>query len=81
MRAEQHRGSDRVHVDRPAFAGPLRIVPLSSLTTEVLSHTALRVAAKRGRLRAVIQHGQWYSTKQWVGEYEASRYKRGATST
>ncbi len=69
----------RVSIDRfllPALAGPLRLVPLSSLATKQLSQVALAVAAKRGRLRAVIQHGQWYSTRQWVAEYRTSRYKR-----
>jgi len=71
--------SVRASIDRfllPALAGPMRLVPLSALASEGLSQIALGVAAKRGRLRAMIQHGQWYSTKQWVDEYRASRYKR-----
>ena len=73
----------RTSVDRfllPALAGPLRLVPLSALATRELSRVALAVAAKRGRLRAVIQHGQWYSTRQWVDEYRTSRYKRAGRS-
>ncbi len=69
----------RTSIDRfllPALAGPLRLVPLSSLASRDLSQVALAVAAKRGRLRALIQHGQWYSTKQWVTEYRDSRYRR-----
>ena len=79
--AELLARSVRVSIDRfllPALAGPLRLVPLSALATKQLSPVALRVAAKRGRLRAIIQHGQWYSTRQWVSEYRASRYKRMA---
>jgi fido (protein-threonine AMPylation protein) len=74
--------SVRVSIDRfllPALAGPLRLVPLSALATKQLSQVALAVAAKRGRLRAIIQHGQWYSTRQWVAEYSESRYKRTAS--
>jgi hypothetical protein len=41
-----------------------------------LSGNALAVAAKRGRLRAVRRTDQWYSTRQWVEEYKARRYKR-----
>jgi len=60
----------------PGLAGPQRLVPLRSLADSVLSHNALAVAAKRGRLRAVRRTDQWYSTKQWVDQYKASRYKR-----
>lgn len=60
----------------PGLAGPHRLVPLRSLADSVLSGNALAVAAKRGRLRAVRRTDQWYSTKQWVQEYKASRYKR-----
>lgn len=77
--AEMLSRSVRASIDRfllPALAGPMRLVPLSALASEGLSQIALGVAAKRGRLRAMIQHGQWYSTKQWVDEYRASRYKR-----
>jgi fido (protein-threonine AMPylation protein) len=60
----------------PALAGPQRLVPLSALTTPKLNGPALRLAAERGRLRAQRQGGRWYSTKQWVDEYVASRYAR-----
>lgn len=66
-------------VDRfllPALAGPLRLVPISSLATELLSHNALLTAAKRGRLRAIRERSQWYSTRRWVEDYVASRYRR-----
>ena len=80
--AEMLARSVRVSIDRfllPALAGPLRLVPLSALASRQLSQVALAVAAKRGRLRAIIQHGQWYSTRQWVAEYRTSRYKRRAS--
>lgn len=60
----------------PALAGPLRLVPISALADELLSHNALQTAAKRGRLRAIRERSQWYSTRRWVEEYVASRYKR-----
>lgn len=69
----------RESIDRfllPALAGPMRTVPLSALATKRASKIALTSAAKRGRLQAIIQNGQWYSTKQWVDEYLASRHQR-----
>lgn len=61
----------------PKLAGPLSVVPLAALAdTAGLSHSALLAAAQRGRLRAHKYGGAWYSTTQWVKEYEASRYKR-----
>jgi fido (protein-threonine AMPylation protein) len=60
----------------PALAGPQRLVPLSALTTPSLNGPAMRLAAERGRLRAQRQNGRWYSTRQWVDEYVASRYSR-----
>ena len=77
--AEMLARSVKNSIDRfllPAFAGPLRLVPLTALADGLLSHNALGVAAKRGRLRAIRQRDQWYSTRQWVDEYKASRYKR-----
>lgn len=62
----------------PAIAGPARLVPLPALATERLSANALRVAAVRGRLKAAkAADGTWRSSRSWVEEYEASRYKRG----
>lgn len=61
----------------PAVAGPARLVPLPALVTEKLSADALRVAAIRGRLKAAkAADGTWRSSRGWVDEYEASRYKR-----
>jgi Fic family protein len=60
----------------PALAGPLRLVPISALADGTLSHNALLTAAKRGRLRAIRERSQWYSTRRWVDEYQESRYRR-----
>jgi Fic family protein len=61
----------------PALAGPEQLVPLPALAAERLSPNALRVAAVRGRLRAVkAPDGSWRSSRAWVDEYVASRYKR-----
>ncbi|WP_345352360.1 Fic family protein [Actinoallomurus liliacearum] len=61
----------------PAVAGPARLVPLAALSAPDLSENALRVAAIRGRLRAVKgDDGIWRSNKNWVDQYRANRYKR-----
>ncbi len=63
----------------PAVAGPGRLVPLAALASERISHSALRTAAIRGRLQATRgADGQWRSTTNWVEEYLATRYVRGA---
>jgi hypothetical protein len=60
----------------PAVAGPARLVPLPALATDGLSANALRVAAIRGRLKAAkAADGTWRSSRTWVEEYEATRYK------
>jgi Fic family protein len=61
----------------PAVAGPARLVPLPALATDELSANALRVAATRGRLKAAkAADGTWRSSRVWLDEYVASRYKR-----
>ncbi len=61
----------------PATAGPARLVPLPALATPLLSANALRVAATRGRLQAAkAADGTWRSSRVWVDEYVATRYKR-----
>ena len=61
----------------PAVAGPARLVPLPALATEKLSANALRVAAIRGRLQAAkAADGTWRSSRAWVDEYVATRYRR-----
>jgi hypothetical protein len=62
----------------PSLAGPLSVVPLAGLADPELSKSALIAAAQRGRLRANKYGGNWYSTRQWVDEYKASRYSRAA---
>ncbi len=61
----------------PAIAGPARLVPLPALATEQISANALRVAAIRGRLKAAkAADGTWRSSRTWVDEYLATRYRR-----
>ena len=61
----------------PAVAGPARLVPLPALATPLLSANALRVAAGRGRLQATkAADGTWRSSRTWVDEYTAQRYRR-----
>lgn len=66
----------------PAVAGPARLVPLPALATAELSADALRVAAIRGRLKAArAADGTWRSSRTWVDEYIADRYKRSSRAT
>jgi cell filamentation protein, protein adenylyltransferase len=61
----------------PAVAAPARLVPLPALATGRQSANALRVAAVRGRLRAVKgPDGTWRSSRGWVDDYVASRCRR-----
>lgn len=61
----------------PAIAGPARLVPLAALADARASADALRVAAARGRLQATRgADGHWRSTRNWVDEYLAARYRR-----
>jgi Fic family protein len=64
----------------PNLAGPLSVVPLAGLADEELSRAALVGAAQRGRLKANKYGGNWYSTRQWVDEYKASRQPGRALS-
>jgi hypothetical protein len=61
----------------PAVAGPARLAPLPALATKDISANALRVAATRGRLQASkASDGSWRSTRAWVDEYLAGRYRQ-----
>lgn len=61
----------------PAIAGPARLVPLGALATDAMNAATLRVAANRGALQATKgADGQWRSSRLWVDEYAANRYKR-----
>ncbi|MPZ63028.1 MAG: Fic family protein [Propionibacteriales bacterium] len=63
----------------PAVAGPVKLVPLTALASDDITENALRVAATRGRLRAVKgDDGTWRSSKNWVDQYLANRYKRNS---
>jgi Fic family protein len=61
----------------PAVAGPNQLVPLASLASKEHTLISLRVAIERGRLKGQRSgDGQWRSTRAWLDEYLASRYKR-----
>jgi Fic family protein len=61
----------------PAVAGPRRLVPLASLANKGQSVFMLRAAIERGRLKAQkAPDGQWRSSRAWVDEYVASKYRR-----
>jgi hypothetical protein len=61
----------------PAVAGPHRLVPIVALVTKTQSVFTLRAAIERGRLKAQKgADGQWRSTRAWVDEYVASKYRR-----
>lgn len=63
----------------PAVAGPARLVPLTALATGEITANALRTAAARGRLQASRgPDGQWRSSRRWVDDYLAGRYRREA---
>jgi hypothetical protein len=63
----------------PAIAGPARLVPIVALACPEISANALRSAAVRGRLQATRgADGQWRSSRNWVDEYLANRYRREA---
>ena len=60
----------------PAMSGRVKLVALEALVAEDASHTALRQAAERGRLRAIKDgSGIWRSSRAWVSEYKKSRYE------
>lgn len=61
----------------PAIAGPVHLVPLAALAGSAITPSALRVAANRGRLQATRgSDGEWRSSRKWVDEYLASRFRR-----
>ncbi|RLL67493.1 Fic family protein [Streptomyces sp. Z26] len=65
----------------PAVAGPVKLVPLAALATDGISENALRVAAARGRLRAVkAENGSWRSSRKWLEQYVESKYQRTSKS-
>lgn len=61
----------------PNIAGPVRLVPLSSLAGERVSYDALRQAARRGRIAAELSSdGTWRSSRHAVRAYLESRHRR-----
>jgi Fic family protein len=61
----------------PNVAGPVRLVPLTALADREFSVIALRRAAQRGRLDAVLgSDGIWRSSRKAVDAYRAAKHKR-----
>lgn len=68
---------DNLHRLIPNIAGPAKFVPLEALADEEISLVALKQAAVRGRLHAIIgSDGRYRSSRAALDEYKASRYKR-----
>jgi hypothetical protein len=56
---------------------PETMVPLAALADDRMSADALKMAARRGRLRALQDDtGRWRSTPEAVDAYLASKYVR-----
>ncbi len=69
---------DSLHRLIPDIAGPAKFVPLEALVDDELSLSALRQAATRGRLDAILGPDRRYrSSRAAVDAYKASRYRRG----
>lgn len=68
---------DNLHRLIPNIAGPAKYVPLEALADEEFSLAALRQAASRGRLEAIIgPDGRYRSSRAAIEEYKASKYTR-----
>ncbi len=68
---------DNLHRLIPNIAGPAKYVPLEALADEEFSLAALKQAAGRGRLEAIIgQDGRYRSSRAAVEAYRASKYRR-----
>ncbi|MDO8963103.1 MAG: Fic family protein [Coriobacteriia bacterium] len=69
---------DNLHRLIPDIAGPAKYVPLDALVDEEFSLAALKQAAGRGRLEAIIgTDGRYRSSRAAVEAYKASKYSRG----
>jgi len=69
---------DNLHRLIPNIAGPAKFVPLEALVDEEFSLAALKQAAGRGRLEAIIgADGRYRSSRAAVEAYGASKYSRG----
>lgn len=68
---------DNLHRLIPNIAGPAKYVPLEALVDEEFSLLALRQAASRGRLEAILgPDGRYRSSRAAVEVYKASKYSR-----
>jgi Fic family protein len=68
---------DNLHRLIPNIAGPAKYVPLEALADEEFSLAALKQAAGRGRLEAIIgTDGRYRSSRAAVEAYKASKYSR-----
>ncbi len=69
---------DILHRLIPNIAGPAKYVPLEALADEEFSLAALKQAAGRGRLEAIIgTDGRYRSSRAALDAYRASKYLRG----
>ena len=72
---------DNLHRLIPNIAGPAKYVPLEALVDDEFSLVALKQAASRGRLEAIIGNdGRYRSSQAALMEYKASKYSRGERS-
>lgn len=70
---------DNLHRLIPSIAGPAKYVPLEALADADFSLSALKQAAGRGRLEAIIDsQGHYRSSRAAVERYKASKYSRGS---
>lgn len=68
---------DNLHRLIPNIAGPAKYVPLEALADDEFSLVALKQAATRGRLEAVLgPDGRYRSSRAAVEDYKASKYMR-----
>jgi Fic family protein len=67
---------DSLHRLIPSIAGPVKFVPIETLSDNEISVIALRRAAQRGRLEAILDdQGRWRSSRVAVEEYKRSRQR------
>jgi len=71
---------DNLHRLIPNIAGLAKYVPLEALVDDEFSLAALKQAAGRGRLEAIIgADGRYRSSRAALKAYKASKYKRGGS--
>lgn len=70
---------DNLHRLIPNIAGPAKYVPLEALVDDEFSLAALKQAAGRGRLEAIIgPDGRYRSSRAALKAYKSSKYTRGS---